>query len=281
MYVTKHLDWLSVTLPITEVPRSVFPLLPWIFTGKGVHGYAERFIHAASGMVAQTGSAADEMGVHYTLSGDTLAYFRKQYDDQDRYIVHNFTSRHAYASRIDLAINLHGAELTPARMRDELQSRKLVARAQTWRFITGKKGNIQGETLYIGSPSSDRQLRAYNKSAQLGVVNGEAWLRLEMELRQLRANGALQSCNSNGTDGTVSGHVADFISFNNSEFKAAIAGPSVPPMDIQRQVTARRKWLIGQVASALAKEMLEDAEFANAFWQATLHELEQLTSRQK
>jgi hypothetical protein len=136
---------------------------------------------------------------------------------------------------------------------------------------------VSGDTLYIGSPDSDRQFRAYNKSAELGIKDGQAWLRLELELRRLRANGALQSCTSNGVAATVQGHMDDFITYSNPVYEAAREGISVPPVDIQRRDSSRRKWLMGQVASGLAKEMIIDDEFANTFWSAVLHQFEALT----
>lgn len=48
----------------------------------------------------------------------------------------------------------------------------------------------QGTTLYIGSPSSVRRLRVYNKSAQMGVVapnDGQELMRIELVLRDRAA----------------------------------------------------------------------------------------------
>jgi hypothetical protein len=52
--------------------------------------------------------------------------------------------------------------------------------------------NGKGTTLYVGAPASDKRLRVYNKSAQLGKDDALAeLLRVELQLRNARADYAL------------------------------------------------------------------------------------------
>src|SRR6266567_4458855 len=183
----------------------------------------------------------------------------------DTALVKLLADRHGYASRIDLTIDIHEGQLTPRKVYSALKKGALHVRADTYRFIEGKKGDVQGDTLYIGAPKSDRQFRCYNKAAELGIVNGTAWLRLELELRRLRSNAAFQSAAHNGVPATVNGHFGDFIDFQHPEYVQAIAGEGVPPVDIPRRQSNRQRWLLGQVAQALAKEMREDVEFKPIF----------------
>lgn len=50
----------------------------------------------------------------------------------------------------------------------------------------------RGSTLYVGAPSSDARLRAYNKTAESGLVprEGGEWLRVELQLRNRYADRA-------------------------------------------------------------------------------------------
>lgn len=276
MYVTKHIDWLSTTIENNHDFEAIFPTFEFRLSGKGSHGYRHSFIHAKTGIVCETGSDNASMGHHFRFSGETLENIRRDYGGTDASIVSRLARYSAIASRIDLTINIYEGRLTPRAVRDAVRSGAAHPKANVSRFIEGKSGDVEGDTFYIGSPSSDRQFRAYNKAAELGVVNGAAWLRLELELRRVRANGAFQSVASNGVEATVTGHMADFLDWGNVEYRTALQGPSVAPIDIPRRDTNRQRWLLGQVASALAKEMIVDDEFANKFWMSTLEELRKL-----
>jgi hypothetical protein len=226
-------------------------------------------------MEAQTDSLADEMGTHFQLTGDNLTALRQDFGAMDSGLVNRLLHLGAKASRIDLTINIREGKLTPRHIQRAIGSGKAKAKAQASRFIEGKNGDVVGDTFYIGSPTSDRQFRAYDKAAELGVVDGASWLRLELELRRVRANGAFQSIAKNGVDETICGHMVDFLDWGDMEYQSAISGPSVPPDDIPRKATNRQRWLLGQVAQALAREMMVDDEFANTFWCATLDAMRQ------
>src|SRR6266699_1485843 len=261
MYVTKMVDWLSITCKTGEDLQRIFGTLDWHYLGRGRFGYKFAYRDRITGAHYQEGSANDDMGVHLTLSGDTLASLRSQWGGDDTALVKLLADRHGYASRIDLTIDIHEGQLTPRKVYSALKKGALHVRADTYRFIEGKKGHVQGDTLYIGAPTSDRQFRCYNKAAELGIVNGTAWLRLELELRRLRSNAAFQSAAHNGVPATVNGHFGDFIDFQHPEYVQAIAGEGVPPVDIPRRQSNRQRRLLGQVAQALAQETREEVEF--------------------
>jgi hypothetical protein len=139
---------------------------------------------------------------------------------------------------------------------------------------------VSGDTFYLGSPKSDRQFRGYNKAAELGIINGSAWLRLELELRSIRAASALASCADNGVPETVSGHMADFLTYRNSEFEAAIGTFGVEPETLHRKKSNRQRWLLGQVAQALAKEIAVNGSFRSQFDRAVDDNLDPLLNRE-
>lgn len=265
MYVTKHLDWLACSFSQTVDPRMAFPLLDWRYMGAGLHGYRARYVSATTGADYQTESANPEMGSHVQFSGGNLEALRRDFGGTDDGLVNHLIRLDAKASRIDLTINLHEGHITPLSMKDALRKGTCKARANVSRFIEGKNGNVEGDTLYIGSPASDRQFRCYNKAAETGVMDKGAWIRLELELRRVRANGAFKSCKDNGVFATINGHMADFIDWREVEYTRALSGESVHPLDIPRKDTNRQRWLLGQVASALAKEIALDVSFRTSF----------------
>src|ERR1044072_975736 len=266
MYVTKHADWLSITIPTHANFRQIFPTLEWKYQGKGLHGYRSTYVNLATGLVCETDSGDLDMGHHFRFSGETLENFRRDLHGTDQGIINTLVRNGARASRIDLTVNIHEGQLTPRMIQQAIKSGSARARASASRFIEGKNGDVEGDTFYIGSPTSDRQFRAYNKAAELGMVDGASWLRLELELRRVRANGACQSVAANGVDAAVSGHMGGFLDWGNLEYQTALAGPSVAPVDIPRRDTNRQRWLLGQVSQALAKEICVDEDFALKFW---------------
>jgi hypothetical protein len=183
----------------------------------------------------------------------------------DTFMLARLARYRAKASRIDLTLNIHDGAITPEGMRHDLEAGKIRTRATTWRFVSGRAGEISGDTLYIGAPKSDMQFRCYDKAAELGIQNGEAWVRLEMELRRLRANAAFQSASLHGVPMVVSGHLGAFLDWDNPEYTQALYGPSVEPTDIPRKDSSRRRWLLGQVSQALAKECVLDIQFRSQF----------------
>jgi len=265
MYVTKHTDWLSITLPTGSHPQDIFPLCEFVYVGRGLHGYQHKYTDRITGMVWQEGNSRDDMGCHLTITGEALNMLRSHFGGTDDGIVRTLADWHAYASRIDLTLNIHQGQLTPRKVYSAYKAGNLTAKTKQGRFIEGINGDVSGDTFYLGSPKSDRQFRAYNKTAQLGIVDGAAWLRLELELRNLRANSAYQSCVGNGVPQVVTGHMEDFIRWDNREFRQALSGDSVEPQDIPRKQTNRQRWLLGQVAQALAKEIIEDYTFRQQF----------------
>lgn len=268
MYVTKHIDWLSITFaPDEDIPR-IFPLLDWNYIGRGMHGYKFKYQDRITGARFQSGSASEEMGVHLTLDGEALNSLRSTFGGVDDGLVKTLADRHGYASRIDLTLNIHEGQLTPRKVFNAFKAGTLKARASKGRFVEGIDGNVSGDTFYLGSPKSDRQFRAYNKGAELRIVDGAAWLRLELELRNLSAQGAFGSCKDNGVAETVSGHMDDFITWNNDEYRTAIGGPSAQPYELPRKPSNRQRWLLGQVAQALANEITLDPAFRDTFNQS-------------
>lgn len=273
MYVSKHIDWLSVTFPAGTPMGSILPLADWHYIGRGLHGYQCAYKDSTTGALLQEAGRMEGMGIHLQLGGEALHSIRSSNGGTDGPILTSCASWNGRASRIDLAFNIHEGELTPRDFKTAVEKGSAHARSNTWRYIEGKKGDIAGDTFYIGSPTSDRQLRVYNKAAELGIQDNLAWLRLELELRRLRANAAFESAHRNGVEATITGHMADFLAWSNREYEICLSGLSHLPAEIPRRDSNRRRWLLGQVVQALAKEILADERFPELFAVAVKEEL--------
>jgi hypothetical protein len=90
--------------------------------------------------------------------------------------------------RLDLAIDDRRELVTYERLSEAIDSGALVTRARGVHWIVGKDaatGERGGWTLYIGSRSSERCVRIYDKRAErlerAGVEVGAPWIRVELE----------------------------------------------------------------------------------------------------
>jgi hypothetical protein len=276
--VSKQVDWLSCSIPSNIHPSVLFPLCDWVFTGSGKHGYRTRYEDRRTNAVCETDATVDEMGTHFQFSGSCLSNYRREFGATDNGFTTRLARAGAKASRIDLAIDLYGCKLTPRSLQRAINEGRAHAKANVSRFIEGKNGQVSGDTFYIGSPTADRQFRCYDKGAEQSIVDGQAWIRLELELRRVRARSAFASCALNGTAETVSGHMGDFMHYENAEYQLALSGPSVQPAEIARKKTNRQRWLLGQVAQALAKEIVFDVHFRALFDMAVAEEVDRLQS---
>jgi DNA relaxase NicK len=127
------------------------------------------------------------MGVNVAFSGQALTYLRDTTELTDRQICARMLDFGGRPSRIDLAVTIIGGEVTPQKFHDMLELGTATTKARQYRLVKGKKNDIRGDTVYVGSRTSEKFARYYNKAAEMGIKDGVAMMRLEMELKGLHA----------------------------------------------------------------------------------------------
>lgn len=268
MKTDKHIDWLSITIPSGQNWRNFIPFSDLYLTGKGRHGYGKSYVDRRTGATIETASTRDDMGTHMTLSGGVLNAMRDDLGMIDDALIRRMYEWDAKCSRIDLAIDVYGASLTPKDLNAELLGHSAHLPARTWRFIDGHSAGVNGQTLDTGSPKSDRRFRFYDKAAEQRIKDGEAWVRLELQLRRLYAKSVAGSCAENGVKATITGTIGAYLSWENTEYHEILTGESSVAPVIPRRDGNRKRWLLGQVAKALADECVIDPFFRERFNQA-------------
>lgn len=265
---SKHLDWLSITLPANRKWQSFIPFAELTLIGKGRHGYGQMWHESRTGATIETASYRDDMGTHLTLSGDVLAALRDDLGATDDTIVERLRQWDGKCSRIDLAIDIFGSTCTPRELNAALLGRTATLPARTWRFIDGHAAGVNGSTIDTGSPTSDRRFRFYDKRAEMRIKDGDAWVRLELQLRRLYARSTVGACAQFGCLPVISATIGEYLTWSNIDYQSAIANGGLIFAPTKRKVSNRQKWLLGQVASALASECLVDKYFRERFNQA-------------
>lgn len=271
MRSTAHLDWLSVTYPAPTSPHDTLPndvsQSPFKRKGAGSNGYRDMLTNEHGVTVLLNGS--ESQGVHCVLSGQALENLR--IDGQtDRSLCQHIISREGRASRLDAAINLHGGQMTVDDLAEAYRKGDLKTPARAGKHIKGINATDNG--LYLGNRQSERCLRAYDKNAEQRIVDEEAWLRLELECKKLRARALVNViATEENTRAVINSAIQEFVDMpGENELNTALADQGVKIPTRPRKMTDTYRWLIEQVAPAMARYIVEhpgdDVEIA--FWTA-------------
>lgn len=184
-------DWLAFTIPCpqdTELKAVVDRVQSWLppFTApleRGMMGYSEGVILPGEGRLLWNNDRPD-MGVHVEMPSKCLKLL-----DAD---VIEFCGRiklaGGKATRVDVALDtdkVHMSQVVQAQ-----EAGNLVSRAQDRRLIYNYRDGSQ--TLYVGSPSSRRLVRFYDKALEqqtkTGVEFSGVWTRCEVQFRREQAD---------------------------------------------------------------------------------------------
>lgn len=257
------IDWLSYTIHWNQAPLQRFLIEgshdaictaltnhsgPWLFMGTSAH-YA--YVYAAAdneGLRVSISNSGSSQGVHCSFSGSTLAQMNP------RAVLRNALAMGANVTRIDLAID-SPKWLDLAYMKQLLDQNEAVTKARDWNLITGRSG----QTLYVGSRTSEKFLRIYDKAAEQRVDGN--WYRIELECKGDYARGVALHVDGAGYDyfGDIIKGFADWPS--EEQWTSITASPTL--LEGIAKPEKRRdtfSWLMKSVAPSVAKLLLDDHE---------------------
>ena len=178
-------DWLSFTSK-QHTPEEIIDALglshcPWTET-KGARGYMDRKYF---GCISIHYNGRDDMGVWCEMSGqgcrnfEDLTTLSKKWDDLFVFIHDNAL----HMTRLDVAYDDHTGVLDIERVAQDTQDQHYISRMNWWEVVRSCKGT----SVFIGSPQSKVRVRIYDKAAERGFDDGRHWVRVELQLRDSRA----------------------------------------------------------------------------------------------
>lgn len=186
------------------------------------------------------------MGVHVSWSGTALQTVNP------RAVLRQALSMGANITRIDIAIDAYRLLLLGS-MKLWLDHGDAETRARDWNLITGRTG----QTLYVGSRTSEKFLRVYDKAAE--QKQDGPWYRIELECKGDFARGVALHVDANGYDyyGDVIKSFCDFPQY--APWQEILTSPTllegISKPDKQRDSFG---WLMRSVAPTVAKLLVED-----------------------
>ena len=140
--------------------------------------------------------ARSDMGICLDMSGQGCRSFEEfsglsWFDLLDR--IFKLGGR-VNVTRLDLAYDDHSGLLNIWRMRRDVEDRNYISKSKKSLIIWSddQENDIQGLTLQIGSKSSPVLIRIYDKAAERGWGKERHWIRVELQLREDRAQEALK-----------------------------------------------------------------------------------------
>lgn len=258
------IDWLSYTAKLDYATRGAAAAFldmvalgdNWIET-QARYGYAWA-AKTASGIIVM-GGGKEGMGTHVILPGQACQ------DGKGLAQARNAVRRGYRVTRIDLTIDTHNG-LAPRALYEAAQRKEHKCTAKRSLLLEG-----DGSTLYLGSRSSERYMRVYDKAAQMKDTSGRAWTRIELELKGDSAQNAANALLHNKAIDVIYTAINDYVQFPTvSKWNDALSerGEEVSIEPTRRKLTDTRRWLLDTVAGALAKEIQDDNAFMTAFLEA-------------
>lgn len=183
-------DWLSFTSK-NHTPEDFIAALglthcPWTET-RGARGYQDRLYF---GCISIHYNGREDMGIWCEMSGqgcrnfEDLSTLPGKWDDLFAFI----DSNNLHITRLDVAFDDHTGLLDIKTIeRDTKEGRWIGCFRQANVNHSIYNDRPEGISVIFGSPQSKVRCRIYDKAAERGYTDGRHWVRVELQLRDGRA----------------------------------------------------------------------------------------------
>jgi len=237
------------------------------------HGYncSEKF---ETGVVTMWHDSEDRMGMHVVLSGSALRALTAKGFPPD-FVLRELKRLSCRCSRIDLAIDLYQSSL---KMVNFYESERLPYKGKgRTPQITPVGTDMQGFTIYVGSRSSDKFLRIYDKAKEQKDFTSD-YKRIELECKGAVAHwlgDALPEKTTMEGYELASSIIKTMVNFSSPQWAQALASNTVEFSTPKPSARDTYAWLIKSCAPALARVVAENPskDVLNEFARALRDEL--------
>ncbi len=172
-----------------------------------------------------------------------------------RHVLEGVTGRF---TRLDFALDVFTPGADPMDVKRAWDAGQVRTAARTCGDVgmTGPGGVDLGRTVYLGSRSSERVLRVYDKARLEGVGGG----RVELECKGEHAQALARSMLASGIIPAGKTALRQFVAADVPWFREALSGESVPMELVEDKDTDRRRWYREQILPALARDLARGPE---------------------
>ncbi len=195
------IDWITFTCRKDSLSK-VFELIGvdfkhFVKMDTGVRGYKQRYYFEGI-TVAYDGSSwfdnkgvSHDMGIMVDICGKGCRAF-ESYSSVSFFGLINYLVCHAddyNITRLDVAFDDFVGVLDMQRLQHDVMAHNYVSKFRSVKIEFSRVDDIEGYTLYFGSPKSAIMFRIYDKKAEQKIITpDDHWVRFEMQLRDDRAS---------------------------------------------------------------------------------------------
>lgn len=262
MNIEFSVDWINYTalhLGTRVLTEIAYPMnTPEWINAIPARGYTSG-LQNRNGVRLSWHTKRNDMGAHVQYSGQTLNKYYEQ-GITARTIALRHEVEGDRCSRIDLAIDCHNSALNIGKLASDVKSGNGEFSSKVYSHIVSQDG---GETLYLGSRTSELFLRIYNKSAEQ-AISGD-WVRIELECKGSRAHDIGHRLAYESEQGMVTltrGLIKHQAAFDDTIWAQIVGELAISIAKAHVREPDRKGWLLGLVAPAMGKYLAETGDDA-------------------
>lgn len=214
---------------------------------RAMYGY-QYAVKNPDGIIFESG-AREDMGTHIQASGTALTSLLNR--TEGLFLLTNMIAS-IVPSRIDLAVDTDTAFVSA--FAKQAENGVLNTRARRWSIINSQDN---GQTVYIGSRSSEQFLRVYNKGSEQGLSD-IPWTRIELENKGSAAIAVKGAIRAASIPSCCKTYIRGFCDSDLPEWRAAFDGPAIYHKS-NKGITNTRAWLLETCAPAM-RRLIDDGD---------------------
>lgn len=262
MRVSKVVDWLSATQPVSDITEFNNIIPDGFRLGKRLppnRYYKNRWELKPAGSYAY--SVTGTISQKIELTGSEMLTAR-ECGFSDISLINHAIATCTHFTRLDYAVDIHDTSLEAKDFLLLWQMGKFNTRTRKCHHET-TESDMPETTVYFGSELSEAMLRVYDKSGQMKLLN-EAWLRVELQTRDRKADTLARDMARVGLTGAGDQMLKNTYACNAvPALHEALSDVELDLTPIPRKETSWRKWMNTQVFDSIVNHAAEpeDLEF--------------------
>jgi len=220
------------------------------------NGYTTASV-STDGVLCMWHSNFPEMGLHVVFDGSTLRNIFTRCGVSAQKILQEAAYAGASITRLDLAADAENEGIDMVSVWKAIERGEVVGTARKFSQMNGLRG---GHTIYVGSRTSERFIRLYDKGAEMGIPNAD-WKRLELETKGMMARAATDALQRGETLSSVfNAFVTSSIDLPKSKHWQRFLSDKDEAMDMvkMQKTTDTERWIETQVIAAVIRHYSEN-----------------------
>jgi phage replication initiation protein len=253
------LDWIALTIKeLKSEPETTLLLIARdtaTYPSDASNGY-DTAIRTTGGISAMWHSSRAEMGFHVVISGTALRDLLTRSGLSQREILRQLSDLDGRFTRLDIAKDVTDVPIDLDRIYEAVSAGKNRGTARTFSQMHSPNG---GNTVYVGSRTSERFIRIYDKASQNGTFSKQ-WKRFEIECKGMVARAmASMLIKSENWDGVFNDFALAMLTLNECPDYMAFFDGNTSEVGFPKieKKSDRELWIMEQVTPAVVKHFVE------------------------